>query len=101
MPNFNKHASTEHSVSQNYYGSKDEKLEGTGQGNKFSGDMCRDVSYLIIRQIERQLIGIFFVNEVTKEKLQCIAVAFVNDANLMLEGPKAFKIIQQMLNTCN
>ena len=40
MPNFQRHVSTGHRVSSNFHGGEEEKLEGTGQGNKFSGDMC-------------------------------------------------------------
>ena len=48
LPNLNKHVSAGHGASQNHYSGKDEKLEGTRQRNKFSGNMCRYVSYLII-----------------------------------------------------
>ena len=33
------------------------KLAGTGQGNKISGDICRDTSCTIIRQLEKEGLG--------------------------------------------
>ena len=101
MPNFNRHVSAGYGISKEYCEGEEEKLEGTGQGNKFSGDMCRDVSCLIMRQIEKQLIGIFFVDKITGEEVQIVAVAFVDDADLMTEGSEAFKLMQEILNMHN
>jgi len=36
-------------ISSNWYGGIDLNLAGTGQGNKFSSDLCRDTSSLIIK----------------------------------------------------
>ena len=44
-------------------------------------------------------MGIFFVDKVTKEELQCIAVVFVDDVDLISEGPESFKMMQQTLHT--
>ena len=49
MPRFYHYVSTGYGVSNEYYGGEAEELAGTGQGNKFSGHICRDVSCLIIR----------------------------------------------------
>ena len=93
MPNFERHVSTGHGVSTNYYGGEEEKLEGTGQGNKFSGHMCRDVSCLIMRCIENQKIGMFIVDKKTREETQCVAVTFVDDTDPMTEGEEAIKMM--------
>ena len=34
------------------YGSEENQLAGTGQGNRFSGDVCGDASCLIMKRIE-------------------------------------------------
>ena len=51
---------TGYGISEMYYGGVGSKLSGTGQGNKFSGELCRDTSCLIIKQIENQNLGIMF-----------------------------------------
>ena len=40
MPRFKRYVSTGYGVSDNYYGGECQQLARTGQGNKFSGDMC-------------------------------------------------------------
>ena len=59
-------ASTGYGISQQYYGGEEYKLAGTGQGNKFSGNMCREVSCAIMRHTENKLIGIFFADPGTR-----------------------------------
>ena len=54
MPNWEHYVSTGHGISKKHYGREEMKLAGTGQGNKFSGDMCRDTSCLIIRQLKKK-----------------------------------------------
>ena len=48
---FKHHISAGFGISDDFYRGL-EKLAGTGQGNKFSGDMCRDISCLIMKQLE-------------------------------------------------
>ena len=40
------------------YGGKDDQYIDTGQGNKFLGDFCRDKSYLIITEAEKEKLGV-------------------------------------------
>ena len=101
MPNFERHTSTGYGVSNTYCGGEEEKLEGTGQENKFSSNMYRDVSCLITRQIEKEMIETFIIDKKTEEEIQCVAAAFVDDADLMTEGQKAIKLMQKILNMCN
>ena len=51
MPLFEHHVSAGFGISDHFYEGL-EKLAGTGQGNKFSGNMCRDISCLIMKQLE-------------------------------------------------
>ena len=48
MPKFKRYISTGYRISANYYRKENKELAGIEQGNKFSGDMYRDVSCLII-----------------------------------------------------
>ena len=54
MPNFRHYVSTAFGVSTDFYGGEDENLTRTRQDNKFSRDICRDVSCLIIKQLEKK-----------------------------------------------
>ena len=47
-------------------GGHEELLAGTGQGNRFSGDMCRDILCLIIKQIERKSLGVIIEAPISK-----------------------------------
>ena len=53
IPNFEYHICTSYRVSAKYYGGQKDKLGGTGQGNVLSGTFSRDVSYLIINEVEK------------------------------------------------
>ena len=48
---------TGYRISTNSYGKLDNNMAGTGQGNKFSGDSCRDNSCLIIKHVENKNLG--------------------------------------------
>ena len=72
-------------ISLSYYRRENERLAGTGQGNKFSGDLYRDTSYLIIREIEKKRLGMFIESNVIKTVIQRVSVAFVDDANLVTD----------------
>ena len=50
------------------------KLVGTGKGNKNLGDMYRDVSCLIIRQLEKEGLGILIKSLCTVKTQQKVAV---------------------------
>ena len=97
---FQNHVSTGCGVSEKYYGGEN-KLAGTGQGNKFSGDMCRDISCLIIRQLEVENLGICFLSLVTLITVLCASVSLVDDADLAADGENSVSQMQMMLKLCN
>ena len=66
MPRWKHYVSTAFGISEEYYGGEENTLVGTGQGNKFSGDVCRDTSYLIIKVLEKRGLGIKFGSKQTK-----------------------------------
>ena len=63
--------------------------------------MCRDVSCIIIRVIENNLLGVLCINKISKEIIQCAAIAFADDTDFMTDGEEAQSQMQEMLNTCN
>lgn len=100
MPNFENHVNTGYGISQEYYGGRN-SLDGTGQGNKFSGDICHNILCLIIRQLELQNLGITFLSIFIMLIVICSSISFVDDTDLVADGEKAIQNIQQMLNTYN
>ena len=58
MANWEHYIITGHGISEKHYGREQMKLAVTGEGNKFSEDMCRDTSCLIIRKLEKEGLGI-------------------------------------------
>ena len=97
MPRFKRYVSTGYGMSYNYYGGEYQQLTGIGQGNKFSGDMCRDVSCIIIKVIENKRLGVFFINKLTGEVIQCVSVAFVDDTDFMTDGYNALEKMIQII----
>ena len=76
-------------------------MAGTGQGNKFSGDVCRDTSCLIIKVLEKKGLGMKFGSKLTKEMALIAAIAFVDDTDLIAEGIDAEIMMNLMLKTCD
>jgi len=89
IPNWNHYVSTAYGISEKCYRGEDNQLAGTGQGNKFSGDVCRDTSCLIMKSIENEQLGMEFVSGLTNEMIQIVAVMFVDDADMITEGVEA------------
>ena len=58
MPNFHYYVCISYELSNQIYRGESYKLARTRQGNKFPRDMSRDVLYLIIKQIEKENLGI-------------------------------------------
>ena len=86
MENWKHYVSTGHSISEKYYGREQMKLAGTGQGNKFLWDMCRDTPCLIIRQLEKERLGMVIKSLHAAKKHQKVSALFVDDTNLVTDG---------------
>jgi len=98
MPNFEHYINTGYGISTISYGGEECQLAGTGQGNKFSGDMCRDISSLIIKQIENENLGIIFQSPVKEVQEQSVSVSFVDDTDFIAEGHQYQQKMQQIIN---
>lgn len=98
MPRFKHYISTGYGTSDTYYGGDEEVLAGTGQGNKFSCEMCRDISCLIAKQIEIDKLGMQFVDLETLEELQCALITYVDDTDMMTDGEKARLQMQKIID---
>ena len=61
-------------------------LAGAGQGNVVSGNICRDLSCLILKIIENRKLGVAIKSPFTKEEVQQLAIAFVDDNVFISDG---------------
>jgi len=100
MPKMQRHVSTAYRVSDRFYGG-DIDLAGTGQGNKLSGDICRDISCLIIKQLEVQNLGICFLSLIIAISILYSSVSFVDDTDLAVDRDNAPEEMQLMINLYN
>lgn len=98
MPIFNHYVCTGFRISNTPYGGRQEQLAGTGQGNKFSRDMCRDVSCLIIKEIENRNLGIKFKAPIREEEEKCVSISFVDDTHLITEGDDSEGKMQEIID---
>ena len=76
MPKFNYHVRTGCSISEESHKGSAE-LASTGQGNKFSGDICCNISSLIICQLEKKKLGVALQSMVLKLVELCLSIFFV------------------------
>ena len=97
MPVWKQYICTGYRISSNQYGEIDLNLAGTGQSNKFSGNLCRDTSSLIIKQIEDQNLGIILQSLLVNISEQTVSVSFVDDTDLMTNGENNEIKIQRIL----
>ena len=51
--------------------------------------MCRDISYLIIKQLEVKNLGVCFLSLVILVSILCASVSFVDDIDLAAQGNNA------------
>ena len=91
------YVSTAFGTSEECYGREENELAGTGQGNKFSGEVCRDTSCLIIKVLEKRGLGMKFGSKLTKIMVLIAAIAFIDDADLVAEGIDAESKMKIML----
>jgi len=83
IPNWRHYICTGYGISKTYYRGECDKLAGTGQGNRFSGDVCRDTSCLILKMIENKQLGMNFVSKLSNETAHVVAVSYVDDNDLV------------------
>ena len=73
-------------------------MAGTEQGHKFSGDMCRDISCLIIRELEKRMLRVKFESVISNEIEQYVVVSFVDDNDLATDGENAEVKMQEIID---
>lgn len=101
IPNWEHCLSTAFGVSEKHYGGENNALVGTGQGNRFSGDVCRDISCLTMRVIEKENLGMKLKSDIASIEEFSTAVLFVDDDDMITEGREAEQKMQRILEICN
>ena len=86
IPNWQHYARTGFGISNAYYSGEYDRLAGTGQGNRFSSNVCRDTLCLIIKCVETKDLGMNFKSNVVNETMPIAAVAHVDNNNLVSDG---------------
>ena len=91
--------STAFGASKEFYGGRGETLTGAGQGNVVSVNICRHSSCIILRDIEKENLGVLITSPLTKEIVQQLAIAFFDDNDFASDGKHAEKITK-ILKRC-
>ena len=99
IPRWKHYISTAYGISD--YGRKECELAGTGQGNKFLGDLCRDMSCMIIKVLEKEELGIKYKSKLSQKEMMILAIAFVDDTDLVAEGTNIEVMMEEMLQKYN
>ena len=73
-------------ISTILYGRPTEEIVGTRQENRFSGDGSRDTSFYIIREIEKQKLGVAIRSPIVNKLIQRAVITFVDDTNFYTNG---------------
>ena len=68
-----------HGISENSHRVDLVVLGGTGQGSMFSDCMCRDVSYLMFKELENKRLGTEMNFKHNKKEVQRVEIVFVNN----------------------
>ena len=63
--------------------------------------MCRDMPCLIIKQLEMQNFGIFFLSLIALVQTLYASVSFVDDTDLTIDGDNAQEQMQRIVNLYN
>ena len=68
LPIFRYRICTTFGISIQYYEGVNKVCTGSGQGNKFAGDMCRNKSCLIIKKSEEVELGMIIEAPISNKK---------------------------------
>lgn len=99
LPIMQHHMSTSYRISAESYGGSDNKLYGTGQGNSLSGALCRDMSCLAFKYVEKVRKGVRINLPITNEKIDRMIIAFVDDTDFYTAGLDSEEEVQKIMKT--
>ena len=85
-------------TSKEYYGRQTEPVREIEQDIKLLGDMYKDKSYLIIKQLENNNLSAIIQSLISKNIMQELCVRFADDANFFIKKNNSEEKIQQILD---
>ena len=100
FPRLEYHTGTGNGVSAEKHGGKNDTLGATEQGNIFSGVSCRDVSYVMLRILDKNKLGIIIRSSYNGEIEQIVVISHVNNVDLCASGEECEKKIQEIIIYC-
>ena len=78
--------STAFGVSKECYGGRGEALAGTGQANVVSVKTCIDFSWITLRDIEKENLGVLITSPLREKIVQQLVIAFFDDNGSVSDG---------------
>ena len=96
ITSFKHHLCTNFGICPQTYGGINDLLAGTGQGNSLSGIHCRDVSCLIVKDIENKNLGMIIKDRINFHKEIRTSLAFVDDTDFYANGKRSENIMNQI-----
>ena len=64
-------------------------LGGTWKGNVFSGNLCRDVSFFVFKEMKNKRLGTIIRSDRNNEKVKRVVIAFVDDGYFCTSGEES------------
>ena len=101
IPNWRHYIRTGFGISNAYYGGEYDRLAGTGQENRFSGDVCRDTLCLIIKCVKTKDLGKNFKSNAVNQTTPIAAVACIDNNDLVSDGQLVQEKMQSELSMFN
>ena len=98
LPHFKHYIYTGFGISSSFYSDEQDEYGGTGQGNIFSGESYKVKSYRVIKHLEKQDLRINIKLLITKQLIQWLATAFIDDTSFYSSGNDFMEKIQQIVN---
>ena len=94
FPTMQHHIGATSGVIKENNGGTIELLGGSGQGNVFSGEPCRDVSCVIFRRLKKKKVGILIRSSYNGNIEKRVEMAHVDDDNSCTSGKDCEKKMQ-------
>ena len=92
------YVSTTFGVSKEFYGGSRSKLAGTGQEDVLSVNICRYSSFIMLKDSEKEELGVCIKSPFTTEQVKQLAVAFFDDNYFTSDVKKVIDKMTKILN---
>lgn len=101
LQSFNHYLVTAYSIATDKYGGHNDQLGGTGQGNVLSGAICKNVSCIIFKVLENDVLGVNLTSPVTERRVLRTLIAFVDDGDFFSCGQTVVEKLSKLVAKYN